>query len=391
MRRLGQFIGAILIVWQMLAAVRIGWRLLRTSRGKKIATVSAGETVQRVSVIVPVLNEENRLGPCLEGLIAQGPAVAEILVVDGGSMDGTHEIVAAAAGRDARVRWIDASPVPPDWNGKAWGLQTGYTHLASMSNWVLTVDADVRPTSRLSDSLLAHAASERVDALSVATPQHLSGAPEALVHPSLLASMVLRYGIPGNAVDTADAVQANGQCFLIRWQALADVGGFASGKASLVEDVSLARTLVRQGMSVGFYEPADSDALLEVEMYTSWWDAWANWSRSLPMRDASSGRDWWLRMADMTLAMAVPVPMLIVLRARPEWRRSRLGHGLWYVNLVLTIMRGGLLAGMRRAYRAASWTYWFSPSIDPATCINLWRQALRRNHTWRGRAIRRGI
>ena len=375
----------------MLAAVRIGWRLLRTSRGKKIVTVSAGETVQLVSVIGPVLNEEHRLGPCLEGLIAQGPAVAEILVVDGGSVDGTHEVVAAAARRDARVHWIDASPVPPDWNGKAWGLQTGYTHLATMSDWVLTVDADVRPRSRLAVSLLAHVAGERVDALSVATPQHLSGAPEALVHPSLLASMVLRYGIPGNAVDTADAIQANGQCFLIRRQALANVGGFASGKASLVEDVSLARTLVRQGMSVGFYEPADPDALLKVEMYTSWWDAWTNWSRSLPMRDASSGHDWWLRMADMTLAMAVPFPALITLLLRPEWRRSRHGYGLWNVNVVLLIMRGGLLAGMRRAYRTAPWTYWFSPLTDPATCINLWRQALRRNHTWRGRAIRRGI
>jgi len=390
-RSIGKFLGVVLILCQLAAIVRIGSRLLRTSQGKTIAATEAAGTSARVSVIVPVLNEEHRLGPCLDGLVAQGAAVTEILVVDGGSTDRTRGVASAAADRDSRVRWIDASPVPSDWNGKAWGLQAGYEHLAEEHEWVLTIDADVRPASRLVDSLIAHAVKERLDAFSVATPQHLSGAAEAIVHPALLASMVIRYGIPGTTFDNPDAVQANGQCFLIRRDALGSVGGFMGGKESLVEDVSLARALARKRFAPGFYEPADPRALLEVEMYSGGWDAWSNWSRSLPMRDASSGRDWWLRMADMTLAMALPMPAVVSMLARPSLRRSRIGGGLWMTNLVLAIIRGGLLGGTRRAYRGAPWTYWLSPVLDPLVVVNLWRQAVRRDHRWRGRSIRRGI
>ena len=76
-------------------------------------------------MIVPVLNEHDRLVPCLEGLIAQGKEVAEIVVVDGGSDDGTQELARAYSQRDLRVRLVDASPIPENWNGKAWGLQVG--------------------------------------------------------------------------------------------------------------------------------------------------------------------------------------------------------------------------------------------------------------------------
>ena len=48
---------------------------------------------ERVSVILPVLNETARIQACLECLMAQPEAVAEILVVDGGSSDGTQSMV----------------------------------------------------------------------------------------------------------------------------------------------------------------------------------------------------------------------------------------------------------------------------------------------------------
>ena len=76
-------------------------------------------------MVVPVLNERNRLSSCLDGLIAQGEEVAEIVVVDGGSNDGTQQLVCTYAQSDPRVRLVDASPIPSTWNGKAWGLQVG--------------------------------------------------------------------------------------------------------------------------------------------------------------------------------------------------------------------------------------------------------------------------
>ena len=50
---------------------------------------------ERVAVVVPVFDEDDRLASYLDGLLAQGPEVAQILAVDGGSVDGTPDLVAA--------------------------------------------------------------------------------------------------------------------------------------------------------------------------------------------------------------------------------------------------------------------------------------------------------
>jgi succinoglycan biosynthesis protein ExoA len=52
--------------------------------------------VHAVSVILPALNERAYIRDCLDSLLAQDyPNIVEILVVDGGSDDGTRELVAA--------------------------------------------------------------------------------------------------------------------------------------------------------------------------------------------------------------------------------------------------------------------------------------------------------
>ncbi|MCC6626495.1 MAG: glycosyltransferase family 2 protein [Chloroflexi bacterium] len=62
-----------------------------------------------VSVVLPVRNEARHLRACLMAVLAQDyPADRqEVLVVDGGSRDGTRAIVAALAERDPRLRLLD--------------------------------------------------------------------------------------------------------------------------------------------------------------------------------------------------------------------------------------------------------------------------------------------
>ena len=47
----------------------------------------------RVCAVIPVLNEEQFIGKCIESLLAQTMPV-EILVMEGGSTDSTREILA---------------------------------------------------------------------------------------------------------------------------------------------------------------------------------------------------------------------------------------------------------------------------------------------------------
>ena len=53
----------------------------------------------RISVVVPALDEESELGPCLDSVARQCPPAHEVLVVDGGSRDATRELARAAGAR----------------------------------------------------------------------------------------------------------------------------------------------------------------------------------------------------------------------------------------------------------------------------------------------------
>ena len=53
--------------------------------------------MRRVSVVIPCLDEEEAIGPCVAAVLAQG--VGEVIVVDGGSTDRTAERARAAGAR----------------------------------------------------------------------------------------------------------------------------------------------------------------------------------------------------------------------------------------------------------------------------------------------------
>jgi glycosyltransferase involved in cell wall biosynthesis len=58
---------------------------------------------QPVSIVVAVLNEAGDIGRVVHSLLAQKPVAAEVIVVDGGSSDGTWEWLAETQAKDPRL------------------------------------------------------------------------------------------------------------------------------------------------------------------------------------------------------------------------------------------------------------------------------------------------
>jgi dolichol-phosphate mannosyltransferase len=114
-------------------------------------------------------------------------------------------------------------------------------------------------------------------------------------------------------------------------------------------------------------------------MYAGWRDAWRNWPRSLPLRDRTpAGRDW-MGLVTVALVQALPAPLLLLGgRALPR--------PLLALNRLLLLVRLGVLAGTHRAYPGVPPTYWLAPLLDLPAVAAIWASALRRRHSWRGRA-----
>jgi dolichol-phosphate mannosyltransferase len=366
----------VVLVLQAVLAARVVARLVRTSGGLRIRRDDR-EREASVAIIVPVLDERARIDSCLAGVSAQPSEVRRIVVVDGGSRDGTQAAVAAHAARDPRIRLVDASPVPDDATGKAWGLCAGLEATADDTDWILCLDADVRVASSLVRSLLTHVERSGVEAFSVAVRQHVSGPGEALVHPSLLATLVMRFGNPGVATIDPSGVQANGQCFFVRRALLRRTSAVQTARSSLCEDVTIARALAAHGVPVGFYEAGD---LATASMYASWREAWRNWPRSLPMRDGFFGWRETVGLAEVMAVQALPL-VLLVLAIVLQAPRSVVA-----LEAVLTAVRLGVLVGMARAYPHRPLSYWLSPLTDLPVAIRLIAGALVRRQRWRGRS-----
>jgi glycosyltransferase involved in cell wall biosynthesis len=59
----------------------------------------------RISIIIPVYKAEQLLAECLDGVLAQEYDNKEVIIVDGGSPEGTVEIIKRYAGAHSFIRW----------------------------------------------------------------------------------------------------------------------------------------------------------------------------------------------------------------------------------------------------------------------------------------------
>jgi len=350
------------------------------------------EQLGTVSVVVPTLNEAERLTPCLAGLSRQSYEVREILVVDSYSTDCTPELVKTAQETDPRFRLLNDDPLPSDWVGRPWALHHGFLSSAEKSDWVLGIDADTQPQPGLVASLLETAQREGYDLISLA-PQFLLKYPgELLLHPALLLTLVYRFGPAGETGNRPDRVMANGQCFFCRRSQLTQVGGYTVARRSFCDDVTLARAIAAQGANVAFLDGAN---LLKVRMYEGAAETWREWGRSLDLKDAASPGQVW---GDWLLLLAVqglPIPIVLLLLSDViSGGSTPVVLAAFSLNVLLVLIRVGLTFAISpscdRTQASSAWLFWVSPLADPIAVLRLFLSSVQTPTQWRGRSYGKG-
>jgi cellulose synthase/poly-beta-1,6-N-acetylglucosamine synthase-like glycosyltransferase len=228
-------------------------------------------------VIVPVRNEQGRIGDCLRALLQQAyPGALELIVVDDSSEDRSREESAAALG--SRGRLLEAGPKPEGWTGKCWAAERGFQH--SSGELVAFVDAD----TTLAPSALA----ETVGALlargaamvSLLTRYSMATASERALLPAftIMQSCWLPISIQARVGRRLSwLTYAFGPCMVLTRSAYQSSGGHRGISSSQREDLALARAVAAKAGPVYLLKGSD---LAQSRHYTSRAEVRSAWRRT---------------------------------------------------------------------------------------------------------------
>jgi chlorobactene glucosyltransferase len=215
---------------------------LRHSRSLDDESDSPLENPPLVSVIVPARNEAHNIARCVASILSTTYPNLELIVVDDSSTDGTEQIARDAAQRDPRARFVKSPPLPDGWFGKQWACVTG-AKVAHGSVLQFT-DADTVHGADLLTRSMNAMRRTRAQLFSVAGRQELGGFWEKVIQPQIFTILATRYGGTESvtqATNVRDKIAA-GQCIFVTHDSYNAIGGHASVRTSVAEDMMLAQT-----------------------------------------------------------------------------------------------------------------------------------------------------
>jgi chlorobactene glucosyltransferase len=206
------------------------WKSRRNYIKLPVLPCVSGQAVDPASlaIIIPARNEEANIQRVVSSLQPYG-----VFVVDDDSSDRTAEL-AVAAGAEV----LEAPPLKRGMMGKPNACLAGAK--ATISEWILFVDADTYYEPDFIPSLLTYAQAEKLDMVSCFLRQRCDSFAEKLLLPYSFALYFC--GVNGDNVNSPKSMEAlaNGQCMLFRRSVYDFIGGHAAVSSSVVEDVQLA-------------------------------------------------------------------------------------------------------------------------------------------------------
>jgi len=231
-----------------------------------------------VAVLLPVRNEATNIVELVDSLKAQsGISELKFYFLDDNSEDQTLELLMRETANDQRFNVTSGQQLPEDWLGKPWALEQ--IRAKAKADYIVNIDADVRLAPSAICATINLLIEQKLDFVSPYPKQIAKTFGERMVQPLLqwswLSTVPLRVaeksGRPALAV-------ANGQFFAVRESALMAVSGYSASKTAVLDDLELARTLLRNGFKGCV---AEGSQIATCHMYNSWAEVKAGYGKSL--------------------------------------------------------------------------------------------------------------
>jgi glycosyltransferase involved in cell wall biosynthesis len=228
-----------------------------------------------VTAIVPARNEEAVIAACITSLASQ-PEIADILVVNDQSTDGTASVVGSLMEKIPKLRLLESGGLPDGWVGKNHALWVGVRQ--AKCDWLLFTDADAEH-ERDSVSRALQIAQEHHAALVSFSPEQVT---ESWYEKALIPFIYLRLGRRFSYEKVNDpnspAAAANGQFLMMRRDVYDAIGGHSGVAGEVLEDVALAMRLKAAGHRMWF---GPGQGIVRVRMYRSFQAMWQGWKKNL--------------------------------------------------------------------------------------------------------------
>jgi chlorobactene glucosyltransferase len=319
--------GGVLTLWLVIA-----WRVHRMAsiehsirKGVDLPEPEGGWP--RLSVVIPAHNEEAMIDRCVESLRRQNYPDLELIFVCDRCTDRTVELLREQARQDDRIVIIENETCPEDWAGKCNAARVGAEKASG--DWLLFSDADTEfeaALCRASMAMAIHGEYALVSLLTTLTTTHRF---ERIVQP--VASMNLMRMFPLGRINRASGSRpfANGQFMLFKRNLYEKVGGHASVKDDLLEDIAISRVISNGGGRVGVFF---ADHMLTCEMYDSFEAFKEGWKR-IYIEACKRKPDRLRKSAWQAMASGAMAPMVQAISLG-------LAYGLWNADrpLALTLI-----------------------------------------------------
>ena len=330
----------------------------------------------RVSVIIPARDEERAITQSVRAFLAQAYRNLEIIVVNDRSTDRTAAILhtfetPAAEGQRPSLRVVNGVEPPPGWLGKPWAMHQGSA--VASGDIFLFADADI--------VYEPWAISAAVDRLTKSNAAMIALFPrflmetfgERLILP-MLAITALSFAPTWLANRTRAVLFAlgGGTGNMVRRDAYFAAGGHDALKASVVDDVALARLVRRAGQRT---ELAIADDCVSVRMYHGMRETLDGFTKNI---FAVYGRSYLLVAIFSILSVVFHVLPYALAIAGDRVNLATVAV-LTLTRLLLFGFLGYSLlhALLAHPFTVLSWTW--------MTLRSAWTTGVKRQLTWRGR------